>query len=236
MKKIRKKLINYTFEFIVIVLGISVSFLLEDYRQNQESKYLSKDLIINLINEISEIEKYLKEREEAFKGDQKLLLALQTEGIKPDGLYQLQKIPRLYGAALFNYRGFSPPVAFYKSLVNDGKIRYLESVDLKKELDLMHNVHFSYIHGNVKDEAIAQRKVIDYFQNHHPKIFINSNDFTENYSYVVSVHEVIQKNDYLKAILYQKSLAISQKVVGFNRYKKSLENLKLILIKERDTH
>ena len=75
----RKYIIKYTFEFFVIVLGISVSFLLEDARQKRELKYLSQDLVVNLLNEVSEIESYLKEREVGFKGDKKLIDILRGE-------------------------------------------------------------------------------------------------------------------------------------------------------------
>tara|TARA_Y100000996_G_C22546151_1_gene651921 strand:+ start:1000 stop:1704 length:705 start_codon:yes stop_codon:yes gene_type:complete len=221
---------KYFFEFIVIVFGITISFYLEDYRQKEEMKTLSLALKKNLLNEIYEIEKYLEEREIAFKGDQKLLLALQDESLKVDSIFKIQDKPYLYGAALFNYRGFGPPVAFYNSLVNDGKIRYLESSDLKKELDLMHNVHYSYVKSNVQDEAIAQRKVMDYFQINYPRLFILSDSDKPNKTYAKKIKNAIDNDVTLRAILYQKSLAIQQKVVGFDRYKKSLIELKKLLL------
>ena len=227
----RKYIIKYTSEFFVIVLGISVSFLLEDARQKRELKYLSQDLVVNLLNEVSEIESYLKEREVAFKGDKKLIDILRGEyKYKLDSLIKTEKRPVLYGAALFNYRGFKPPVAFYNSMVNDGKIRYLESTELKKTLDVMHNVHFYFIDSNVNDEAIAQRKVMDYFQIKYPKIFVESESIEENIEYVKRIEKIVSSDNVLKAILYQKALAMEFKIVGFDRYKKSLTKLKNILL------
>ncbi|MEK9612391.1 MAG: hypothetical protein VW080_00515, partial [Flavobacteriaceae bacterium] len=115
---------------------------------------------------------------------------------------------------IFNYRGFMPPVAFYNSLVNDGKIRYLESSVIKQELDLMHNVYFSYINANVKDEAVAQRKAMDYFQIHYPKLFIGSKNFKSDKAYISQVKKTIDDDLTPRAILKQNSLAISQKIVG----------------------
>ncbi|MEK9613444.1 MAG: hypothetical protein VW080_05915 [Flavobacteriaceae bacterium] len=54
---IKKLFIKYLFEFIVIVLEITLSFYLEDYRQKQELKSLSVDLKNNLLSEFMEIEK-----------------------------------------------------------------------------------------------------------------------------------------------------------------------------------
>ena len=206
----KKYLIKYTFEFFVIVLGISVSFLLEDARQKKELKYLSQDLVVNLLNEVSEIESYLKEREIAFKGDKTLLDLLRGDHEhKLDSLINFEKRPVLYGAALFNYRGFKPPVAFYNSMVNDGKIRYLESTELKKTLDVMHNVHFYFIDSNVEDEAISQRKVMDYFQVKYPKVFIGSESSKENVEYVKRIEKIVTNDEVLRAILYQKAIALS---------------------------
>tara|TARA_B110000444_G_scaffold258526_1_gene299687 strand:+ start:4385 stop:5086 length:702 start_codon:yes stop_codon:yes gene_type:complete len=229
----KKYIIKYTFEFIVIVLGISVSFLLEDARQKKELKYLSQDLVVNLLNEVSEIESYLKEREVAIKGDKRLLDVLRADSKnKLDSLLIIEKRPKYYGAALFNYRGFKPPVAFYNSMVNDGKIRYLESTELKKTLDLMHNVHFYFIDENVEDEAISQRKVMDYFQVKYPNIFVESENSKDDIEYVKKIEEIVSNDEVLKAILYQKAIAMQYKIVGFNRYKKSLSRLKDILLSQ----
>tara|TARA_B110000008_G_scaffold75959_1_gene77224 strand:- start:1957 stop:2658 length:702 start_codon:yes stop_codon:yes gene_type:complete len=229
----KKYLIKYTFEFFVIVLGISVSFLLEDARQKKELKYLSQDLVVNLLNEVSEIESYLKEREIAFKGDKTLLDLIRGDHEhKLDSLINFEKRPVLYGAALFNYRGFKPPVAFYNSMVNDGKIRYLESTELKKTLDVMHNVHFYFIDSNVEDEAISQRKVMDYFQVKYPKVFIGSESSKENVEYVKRIEKIVTNDEVLRAILYQKAIAMQYKIIGFDRYKKSLYNLKNILLEQ----
>ena len=77
INSLKSILLKNILEFIVIVLGITFSFYLEDNRKSEELKTLSTDLKQNLLNEIFEIEKYMIEREVAFKGDQRLLSALQ---------------------------------------------------------------------------------------------------------------------------------------------------------------
>jgi len=226
----KKYLIRHSLEFFVIVLGITFSFYLEDKRSNQELRTLSEDLKQNLLDEVYEIEKYMIEREVAFKGDGKLLRALQDINVSNDSLFSLETKPVMYGAALFNYRCFKPPVAFYNSLVNDGKIRYLESSTIKEELDQMHNVHFYFIDANVNDEAVAQRKVMDYFQINYPDLFIDSNDGNPNKEYAIKIKNIINKDITLRAILYQKTLAIHQKIVGFNNYNQSLKRIKKTIL------
>ena len=232
----KKYLIKYSLEFLVIVMGISVSFYLEEIRVANELKTLSVDLKQNLLDEISEIESYMNERELAFKGDQTVLNSLQDIKISYDSLLKISDIPRKYNSSLFNYRGFKPPVAFYNSLVNDGKIRYLESSSIKEELDKMHNVHYYYINENIKDEAVAQRKMIDYFQNNYPELLIESIETNSNADYVNEIYSKVRADIVLRSILFQKSLAITQKVVGFNRYKESLQKLKNTLLNDLNSN
>jgi len=232
----KKYLIKYSLEFLVIVMGISVSFYLEEIRVANELKTLSVDLKQNLLDEISEIESYMNERELAFKGDQLVLNSLQDIKISYDSLLKISDIPSKYNVSLFNYRGFKPPVAFYNSLVNDGKIRYLESSSIKEELDKMHNVHYYYINENIKDEAVAQRKMIDYFQNNYPELLIESIETNSNADYVNEIYSKVRADIVLRSILFQKSLAITQKVVGFNRYKESLDKLKNTLLNDLNSN
>jgi len=232
----KKYLIKYSLEFLVIVMGISVSFYFEEIRVANELKTLSVDLKQNLLDEISEIESYMNERELAFKGDQTVLNSLQDIKISYDSLLKISDIPSKYNVSLFNYRGFKPPVAFYNSLVNDGKIRYLESSSIKEELDKMHNVHYYYINENIKDEAVAQRKMIDYFQNNYPELLIESIETNSNADYVNEIYSKVRADIVLRSILFQKSLAITQKVVGFNRYKESLDKLKNTLLNDLNSN
>jgi len=232
----KKYLIKYSLEFLVIVMGISVSFYLVEIMVANELKTLSVDLKQNLLDEISEIESYMNERELAFKGDQTVLNSLQDIKISYDSLLKISDIPSKYNVSLFNYRGFKPPVAFYNSLVNDGKIRYLESSSIKEELDKMHNVHYYYINENIKDEAVAQRKMIDYFQNNYPELLIESIETNSNADYVNEIYSKVRADIVLRSILFQKSLAITQKVVGFNRYKESLDKLKNTLLNDLNSN
>tara|TARA_B110000027_G_C16029104_1_gene259957 strand:+ start:145 stop:846 length:702 start_codon:yes stop_codon:yes gene_type:complete len=232
----KKYLIKYSLEFLVIVMGISVSFYLEEIRVANELKTLSVDLKQNLLDEISEIESYMIERELAFMGDQIVLNSLQDIKISYDSLLKISDIPSKYSVSLFNYRGFKPPVAFYNSLVNDGKIRYLESSSIKEELDKMHNVHYYYINENIKDEAVAQRKMIDFFQNNYPELLIESIETNSNADYVKQIFSKVRADIVLRSILFQKSLAIAEKVRGFNSYKESLQKLKNALLNDLNSN
>ena len=133
--------------------------------------------------------------------------------------------------SIFGYRGFQPPNAFYKSLVNDGKIRYLESISLKKELDLMHNTNSYYILENIKLEIVAGKKLKDYFENNHPSIILDSfSDSINTCKYAYDLYSLIQGDDKIKAILVGKISQMEDKITFLKRYKESLVKIKECLV------
>ena len=155
-----KYLVKYSLEFLVIVLGVSVSFYLSEISKKRDLKVLSISIQQNLLNEVIEIEKYIKERENAFFSDTKTIIALQNKKFNLDSLRLLNRVT----VTLFNYRGFSPPNSVYNSLVSDGNLGLIESSKIKEELSKMHIQHFYHIKSNVEDENIAKKKIVDYFQ------------------------------------------------------------------------
>ncbi len=88
----------------------------------------------------------------------------------------------------------------------------------------MHNVHYYYINENIKDEAVAQRKMIDYFQNNYPELLIESIETNPNADYVKRIYSKVRADIVLRSILFQKSLAIAEKVedlIGIKSHYKS---------------
>ena len=59
---------------------------------------------------------------------------------------------------------------------------------------------------------------------------MESESIEENIEYVKRIEKIVSSDNVLKAILYQKALAMEFKIVGLDRYKKSLTKLKNILL------
>jgi hypothetical protein len=195
--------------------------------QQYEREKISTELKMNLLEEVNEIEKYIINRKNVFIEDKLILTTLINKKTDLDSLINLKSDKSIYDMSVFGYRGFNPPKSFYNSLVNDGKIRYLESISLNKELDLMHNVNSYYILENIKLEIVAAQKLKDYFETNQPKIVLNS--FDNNVSankYVCDLYLLIQGNDMIKAILSGKTSQMEDKIVFLKRYEESLNKIK----------
>lgn len=226
----KKLVFSYFREISVIVFGIAIALLGDDLMQQHEREKISTELKINLLEEVNEIEKYIINRENAFIKDKLILTKLINKKTDLDSLINVKSDKSIYDMSVFGYRGFNPPKSFYNSLVNDGKIRYLESISLNKELDLMHNVNSYYVLENIKLEIVAAQKLKNYFETNQPKIILNS--FNNNVSankYVCDLYLLIQGNDIIKAILFGKISQMEDKIVFLKRYKESLNKVKRYL-------
>ena len=223
----KKLVFSYVREISVIVFGIAIALLGDDLMQQYEWEKISTELKMNLLEEVNEIEKYIVNRENVFIKDKLILTTLINKKTDLDSLMNVKSDKSIYDMSIFGYRGFNPPKSFYNSLVNDGKIRYLESISLNKELDLMHNVNSYYVLENIKLEIVAAQKLKDYFETNQPKIILNS--FDNNVSankYVCDLYLLIQENDMIKAILSGKISQMEDKIVFLKRYKESLNIIK----------
>ena len=223
----KKLVFSYVREISVIVFGIAIALLGDDFMQQYEREKISTELKMNLLEEVNEIEKYIINRKNVFIEDKLILTTLINKKTDLDSLINLKSDKSIYDMSVFGYRGFNPPKSFYNSLVNDGKIRYLESISLNKELDLMHNVNSYYVLENIKLEIVAAQKLKDYFETNQPKIVLNS--FDNNVSankYVCDLYLLIQGNDMIKAILSGKTSQMEDKIVFLKRYEESLNKIK----------
>jgi hypothetical protein len=221
----KKLLTKYSLEFLVIVLGVSVSFYFSELSKANDLKDSSINIQQNLLNEVIEIEKYVKEREDAFFSDTQTILALQNKKINVDSLKVLKRVT----VALFNYRGFSPPNSVYNSLISDGNLGLIQSSELKEELSKMHNQHFYHINSNIDDENIAKKKIVDYFQLNHPKFFLQGQFSRKNENYIIDLKKIIDSELTLQSFIQEKRVAMILKNNGLKRYKEALNKIKNLL-------
>ncbi|CAI8168927.1 MAG: Uncharacterised protein [Polaribacter sp. SA4-10] len=220
-----KYLVKYSLEFLVIVLGVSVSFYLSEISKKRDLKVLSISIQQNLLNEVIEIEKYIKERENAFFSDTKTIIALQNKKFNLDSLRLLNRVT----VTLFNYRGFSPPNSVYNSLVSDGNLGLIESSKIKEELSKMHIQHFYHIKSNVEDENIAKKKIVDYFQLNYPKFFLDGQFSEKSENYNIELKKIINTELTLQSFIHEKRVAMILKNGGLKRYNNSLIKIKKLL-------
>ena len=166
MKK--KYLIKYSFEFVVIVIGISVSFWLNEIsigNQNEEERI---KVLNSLSIEAAEIKKYCDERVDRWDRDREILrMFLNTDGQKFN-IDSITKLTTSKGSIEFNliyYRVFEPPMNRYYSIINAGTLKYVESDKIKEILSRLHNTFLSYVETTIEYEKLLKEDFVSYLFN-----------------------------------------------------------------------
>ena len=72
--------------------------------------------------------------------------------------------------ALLNYRGFTPSKERYNSTINEGTLKHIDSDNIKILLSKLYVQSLSFIVGNIEDETIVQRNIMEHCQKFYPEI------------------------------------------------------------------
>ena len=131
-------LIKYSFEFIVIILGILISLLLEQNRQNSieiDRKNNTIKQLVNVIEEdINQIDGFLYLQTYSLISANKVLSNLNNKKVMPEDsiVFHLSSV----GRAL---RSFFPQQGIFDQLVSSDLIKMIESDLLKTKLFKLYN-------------------------------------------------------------------------------------------------
>ena len=148
MIKIDKKyIIKYSFEFVVIVLGISVSFWLNELSIDNQNEVERVKVLNSLKMEIQEIRNYTDEREKTWQTDLNLLnLLLDPKDLNStsDSILKITTSKSRIETFLVIYRVFEPPMNRYYSIINSGDLKFVKSNKIKEVLSRLHNTCLLY--------------------------------------------------------------------------------------------
>ena len=200
-----KILIKYTIEFIVIVSGVSASFLGEEYREGLQNENERIKALNNIKIELDEIDTYCEERKNNYVKDRNVLKYLLGN---PD--YAFDTIDNLVQSspgiafALNDYREFQPPMNRYNSIINEGTIKFIKSDSVKQQLSELHNTFYSYLKSVVDDEKLIQQKLSFYLAENYPKVILLETYDTEKKTYYNLLSKAVNNDEILKALIYTK--------------------------------
>ncbi len=125
--------IKYSIEFVVIILGITVSFWFNALSiENQDEKERIK-VLSSLQLEINEIKFYCDEKKQTWGNDIRLLneFLTPTQGeLNIDNILKITTSKNRIETFMVLYRVFNPPLNRYQSIINSGDLKYVKSEKL----------------------------------------------------------------------------------------------------------
>ena len=223
----KKNFLKYLFDFIVIVLGITVSFWF-----NQLSIKKSNDLerlkVLNSIEmEISEIENYTKERLNSWNDDIDLYSEFLSDKLDLQSIKNITSSKSRIEYNLIYYRDFEPPMNRYNSMINSGNIKYIDSEKLKEILTRLHNLNYSNLKTTVEYEKSLKEQLIQILTKNHSNILLIGDDnktSLDNYSR--ELYSAIKADNELKTNLIIQMKYFKTRVSLLKLYNYTLSELK----------
>ena len=230
MIKIEKKyIIKYSFEFVVIVLGISVSFWLNELSIENQNEGERIKVLNSLKMEINEIKDYTYEREKTWVTDLRLLneLLLPRNGvIDTDSILKITTAKSRIETFLVIYRVFDPPMNRYFSIINSGDLKFVKSDKIKEILSRLHNTSFSYVETTVEYEKQLKQSFLPFISENHPDIILaRDNNSVSMKKYIDIIGQSINKDKKLKANFIMVKRYLDYKLSFLRLYVMSLEDL-----------
>ena len=230
MIKIDKKyIIKYSFEFVVIVLGISVSFWLNELSIENQNEGERIKVLNSLKMEINEIKDYTYEREKTWVTDLRLLneLLLPRNGvIDTDSILKITTAKSRIETFLVIYRVFDPPMNRYYSIINSGDLKFVKSDKIKEILSRLPNTSFSYVETTVEYEKQLKQSFLPFISQNHPDIILARDDNSVSMKkYIDIISRSIKSDKKLKANFIMVKRYLDYKLSFLRLYVMSLEDL-----------
>ncbi len=225
----KKYLIKYSFEFVVIVIGISVSFWLNELSIDNQNEVERIKVLNSLKMEIKEIRDYTFEREKTWVTDIKLLneLLFPRNGIvDTDSILKITTAKSRIETFLVIYRVFDPPMNRYYSIINSGDLKFVKSDKIKEILSRLHNTSFSYVETTVEYEKQLKQSFLPFLSQNHPEIILARDDTSVSMkNYVDIISQSINSDKKLKANFIMVKRYLDYKLSFLRLYNMSLDDL-----------
>lgn len=187
-------------EFVIIVLGITVSFWVNQLAINAQNNRERIKVLNSLKKEANEIYAYCHERKVNWNQDLLILNSLlhdESIAIKSEDLNKSR-----IQFTLIYYRVFEPPTDRYHSIINSGHLKYIDSEKVKELISKLHITYSTYVQTTIQHEKELREELLKIILNDHPDFILNKDnqniDFEEYYD---MLHIAVSEDDNLHSSL-----------------------------------
>ena len=218
-KKLKKYILKYTLEFLVIVLGISISFWLNELSVEKNENRERLKVLNNIKTEIKDIRKYTANRMKYWQDDIDLYTMFLSSEFEINSIKEITSSKSRVEYNLIYYRDFEPPMNRYVSMINTGSFKFIKSERVKEALTRLHTINYSNINTSVQYEKLLKEHLIEIITKNHPNLLFASNDSQfsiEDYSKLLK--KEIEKDPILKSnlIIQQKYFETKKSLLTSN--------------------
>ncbi|MDA9588316.1 hypothetical protein N9R82_04525 [Flavobacteriaceae bacterium] len=223
----KKYIIKYLLESIVLVTGITISFWINQISIDKETKGERSRVINSLLSEVEEIEKYSLERLKIWNQDVEIYSQLLKKDIDIELIQNIAISKSRVEYNLIYYRDFSPPNNRYESMVNTGALKFINSEKITDALTRLHNQDLNMVRSTVEYEKSLKTKLINILTSKHPKIILAAeNNEVSLSNYLNSLNGLFQRDQEVRTELLIQMRYFKTRISSLKYYLITLDELK----------
>ena len=222
----RKFFLKLGLEIIAIIIGISASFGISKI-SNERDKEIQRERVLNsILIESNDIKNYCDDRMKLWNQDIEIYNILLKGELNIEKLKKIAISKNRVEYNLLYYRDFDPPMNRYRSAINTGDLKYINSENIKESITRLHNLNFGKVVSTVDYEKKIIDLIIELITKEKPSLVLNGNDLKINFDdYLKFLHELIQENEKLKSNLTVQLKYFKTRISSLKIYMITLEEL-----------
>lgn len=190
---------KFIFETSVIIIGISISFWLNNTQAKAENLRKEIQLLKAVQLNINEIEVYVLDREKKLTAENELMdyLSANWNNINYDSVTKVLLTggnTKSFHNLFLDYREFHPPISEITSIIEDGSLALISNNEIKLKIISLLDNHLEFLNQNVSSEIALQQEfriallqsnnqeikaILKTSQNELRERFYTEDDFTE---------------------------------------------------------
>ena len=220
----KKLIVKYSIEFFVIVFSISVSFFVENLREENETENQRRLIKQSLLQELKSGDEFLKFRKNAFEMDLKAIKLILKDDSPLDSIFSnVSKVG--FSNPFIVPRNFNPPSSAYNSLVNDGTINLIKSQKVKSLIEDTYVFFTKTIQDWAEAEGLIAEKIEFYIMENYSEFYLKDIYTTTDKAIMLEFKSIVQNDPKLKAYLKAKTGPMIVKLNSLQNYTDSRESL-----------
>jgi len=220
----KKLIVKYSIEFFVIVFSISVSFFVENLREENEIENQRRLIKQSLLQELKSGDEYLKWRKNSFEIDFKAIELILKDDSPLDSIFSNVSEGGFSNPFILP-RNFNPRSSVYNSLVNDGTINLIKSQEVKSLIEDTYGFWTKTIQDWAETDGLIAEKIKFYIMENYSEFYLKDIYTRTDKAIMLEFKNIVQNDSKLKAYLKAKTEPMIAKLNSLQNYTDRRESL-----------
>ena len=236
-------------EFLAVLLGISGSLWIDENQENRKQKEYQDTILKSIYNDIIQTENFFKEsRDPAFRADSIWMdyFAYNWENMNVDSvaIAMSKEESMVFHTLFFDFREFHPPLSSIEMIMQDGSLKDINNIEIRKTINKLFKTDLGFVLKNVQGEIDMQinfrntlvnqndPKLAKIFSISQKEIKDRNDDNVENYSRPIEELKYFLTKDYARTYINLKNRNRYNVMSYIRQFKKTLQELKILVNEE----